>query len=100
MATQNPLEQSGTYPLPEAQLDRFLLHVVLQYPTPDDELLILQRDRARHYGADKPALHSPLHPAQVLQARREVAEVHVAPEGEEGVGWGDDSVKLTQTGLG
>jgi len=80
MATQNPLEQSGTYPLPEAQLDRFLLHVVLQYPTADDELLILQRDRARHYGADKPALHSPLHPAQVLQARREVAEVHVAPE--------------------
>ncbi len=80
MATQNPLEQSGTYPLPEAQLDRFLLHVVLQYPTPDDELLILQRDRARHYGADKPLLHSPLHPQQVLQARREVAEVHVAPE--------------------
>ena len=80
MATQNPLEQSGTYPLPEAQLDRFLLHVVLQYPTPDEELLILQRDRQRHYGQDKPALHSPLHPQQVLQARREVAEVHVAPE--------------------
>ena len=69
-----------TRPLPEAQLDRFLLHVVLQYPTADDELLILQRDRARHYGADKPVLHSPLHPQQVLQARREVAEVHVAPE--------------------
>jgi len=45
MATQNPLEQSGTYPLPEAQLDRFLLHVVLDYPDADDELLILKRDR-------------------------------------------------------
>lgn len=80
MATQNPLEQSGTYPLPEAQLDRFLLHVVLQYPDELEELLILQRDRERHFSSDQPSLHSPLHPEQVLQARREVAEVHVAEE--------------------
>lgn len=77
MATQNPLEQSGTYPLPEAQLDRFLLQVNLDYPTADEELQILQRDRARHYGEDKPALKSPLQPDTVLKARREVAEIHV-----------------------
>jgi MoxR-like ATPase len=78
MATQNPLEQSGTYPLPEAQLDRFLLHVVLTYPSEEEELHILQRDRQLHYGEDHEELNSPLHPDTVLTARREVAEIHVA----------------------
>jgi MoxR-like ATPase len=77
MATQNPLEQTGTYPLPEAQLDRFLLHVMLTYPTAEEELLILRRDRQRHYGEDRMDMESPLHPDTVLAARREVAEVHV-----------------------
>ena len=77
MATQNPLEQSGTYPLPEAQLDRFLLHVVLDYPNPDEELLILQRDRQQHFGTDHEVVDSPLKPETVLAARREVAEIHV-----------------------
>lgn len=43
MATQNPLEQEGTYNLPEAQLDRFLMHVTLDYPTPEEEMVIMQR---------------------------------------------------------
>jgi MoxR-like ATPase len=77
MATQNPLEQAGTYPLPEAQLDRFLLHVVLGYPSADEELLILRRDRRSHYGEDASPLETPLRPETVLAARREVAEVHV-----------------------
>ncbi len=77
MATQNPLEQAGTYPLPEAQLDRFLLHVRLDYPNADDELEILRRDRSLHYGADSPGVDSRLHPETVLRARREVAELHV-----------------------
>lgn len=77
MATQNPLEQTGTYPLPEAQLDRFLLHVVLDYPSAADELIILKKDRDQHYGEDKLSLSSPLHPQTVLAARREVAEIHV-----------------------
>ena len=77
MATQNPLEQSGTYPLPEAQLDRFLLHVKLTYPTPDEELLILQQDRKHHFGEDKETLNTQLKPETVLNARREVAEIHV-----------------------
>lgn len=78
MATQNPLEQSGTYPLPEAQLDRFLLHVVLDYPEPDDELLILQRDRRLQQQQDTAETESALHPGQVIQARQEVANVHVS----------------------
>lgn len=78
MATQNPLEQSGTYPLPEAQMDRFMLHVVLDYPTEAEELEILRRDRAKHYGIDKEADTSSLTPQNVLDARREVAELHVA----------------------
>ncbi len=77
LATQNPLEQSGTYPLPEAQLDRFLLHVVLHYPSPEDELLILKRDQQQHFGADHDTIASPLKPETVLAARREVAEIHV-----------------------
>ena len=77
MATQNPLEQSGTYPLPEAQLDRFLLHIKLDYPSPDEELEILKLDRKLHYGEDKTPLQSPLTPETVLAARREVADIHV-----------------------
>lgn len=80
MATQNPLEQSGTYPLPEAQLDRFLLHVVLDYPSADEELEILKRDHAMIYGEKKAALHSPLYPEQVIQARSEVGDIHVSEE--------------------
>jgi len=77
MATQNPLEQSGTYPLPEAQLDRFLLHVVLDYPSADDELIILQRDREQHFGTDEIVDDTKLDAELVLQARHEVAEIHV-----------------------
>jgi len=77
MATQNPLEQSGTYPLPEAQLDRFLLHIELDYPDPEDELEILRRDRKRHFGEDSMAVETPIHPDTVLQARHQVAEIHI-----------------------
>ncbi len=77
MATQNPIEQSGTYPLPEAQLDRFLLHIKLDYPTIDEELEILRQDRKLHYGEDNKSLNSAITPDVVLSARREVAEIHV-----------------------
>ena len=77
MATQNPLEQSGTYPLPEAQLDRFLLHVKLDYPTAEEELEILKLDRKQHYGEDRQTIESPLTPETVLSARREVADIYV-----------------------
>lgn len=77
MATQNPLEQAGTYPLPEAQLDRFLLHVVLDYPTEAEELEILRRHRSGHAARpDTPKIDV----AWVLTARRKVEQVHIAPE--------------------
>ena len=79
MATQNPLEQAGTYPLPEAQLDRFLLHVVLDYPGPDDELEILQRDRRRLMSGAVAAEAPVIDVATVLAARAEVAQVHIDP---------------------
>ncbi|BBP44735.1 ATPase AAA [Thiosulfatimonas sediminis] len=78
LATQNPLEQNGTYPLPEAQLDRFMLHILLDYPSPEEELEILRRDRQRHFGEDHASLHSALTPAQVMQARHQVAEQYVS----------------------
>lgn len=79
MATQNPLEQAGTYPLPEAQLDRFLLHVIIDYPSEQEELEILKRDRQFHFGEDAKKVDSRLQPETVLQARREVAEIHIEP---------------------
>jgi len=48
MATQNPVEQEGTYPLPEAQLDRFLFKLLLDYPSHEDELLMVRRWGQRH----------------------------------------------------
>jgi len=79
MATQNPLEQAGTYPLPEAQLDRFLLHVLIDYPNEQEELEILKRDRQLHFGEDAQKVDSRLQPDTVLKARREVAEIHIEP---------------------
>ncbi len=79
MATQNPLEQAGTYPLPEAQLDRFLLHVSLNYPSDAEELDILRRDRA-HASAGNVPLAAVIDTAAVLVAREEVRQVHVSEE--------------------
>lgn len=79
LATQNPLEQAGTYPLPEAQMDRFMLHVVLGYPNATEELEILRRDRARHFGEDSPSFLTQLTPEKVLQARHKISEQYVSP---------------------
>jgi len=78
MATQNPLEQSGTYPLPEAQLDRFMLHAQLDYPSEDEELMILRRDRARHFGEDVAELNALITPNDVLEARHQISEQYVS----------------------
>lgn len=76
MATQNPLEQTGTYPLPEAQLDRFLLHVVIDYPTAEEEWLILQRDKQRHKNPDGQA-PAVITREMVLAAREQVNRIHI-----------------------
>ena len=77
MATQNPIEQEGTYPLPEAQLDRFLLHVRIDYPDAQSEQEILRLSRAE-------ALHSESKPSTLVtqdmlfKARQEVLDLHMA----------------------
>ncbi len=77
MATQNPIEQEGTYPLPEAQLDRFLLHVKVDYPDADTEQQILQlaRGEAQH---SRPAAMERLTQQHLHQARQQVLEIHLA----------------------
>jgi len=75
MATQNPLEQAGTYALPEAQLDRFLLHVTLDYPSAEEEFEILRRGRTASGEDDAPA--PVIDVATVLCAREEVKAVHM-----------------------
>ncbi|MGA9423076.1 MAG: MoxR family ATPase [Rhodanobacteraceae bacterium] len=80
MATQNPIEQEGTYPLPEAQLDRFLLHIRIDYPDAAAEaaILTLARDRAREaLGVQSPPARI-LSQAQVFAARAEVLNLHLA----------------------
>jgi len=85
MATQNPIEQEGTYPLPEAQLDRFLLHVEVGYPTIEDErrILVLNRDEAK--SGERDAFQPPelLSLASIMQARQDILGLHLADELEE-----------------
>lgn len=80
MATQNPLEQEGTYPLPEAQLDRFLMHVTITYPehAHEREILALARLEALQSIHATPAIAAVLPQAQVFAARRDVLAVHLS----------------------
>ncbi len=75
MATQNPIEYEGTYPLPEAQIDRFLLRIGIGYPTRDQEVEILARRRARR--EDDVAVDRVSTPEQVIAMQRALEEVHV-----------------------
>ena len=74
MATQNPVEQEGTYPLPEAQVDRFMLKVVLDYPKKEDEKLIIRNNISK---AGMPKPNCVLKPEQILKARDVVKEVYM-----------------------
>ena len=80
LATQNPIEQEGTYPLPEAQVDRFMLKVVVDYPTRDEEIEIMRR---MSHGAPPPAVAPVVSPEQVLGARAVVGEVYLDARVEE-----------------
>jgi MoxR-like ATPase len=85
MATQNPIEQEGTYPLPEAQLDRFLLHVEVGYPSIEDErrILVLNREEAKSGKRDAFQPPEQLSIESIMQARQEILRLHLAPELEE-----------------
>ncbi len=85
MATQNPIEQEGTYPLPEAQLDRFLMHVSIGYPDArsEQEILDLARQQARDALAKTPAAPTLVTQEQVFEAQAQVLDLHLAPALEE-----------------
>jgi MoxR-like ATPase len=73
MATQNPIEQEGTYPLPEAQVDRFMLKVVINYPKKEEEMQILRDNINNSYEAIKPVLKAD----EILEARKVVSDVYL-----------------------
>ena len=76
MATQNPIEQEGTYPLPEAQMYRFLMHVMVDYPTPASEKTILQLSRAEATGNQSSDFEA-VPQATIMDARQQVLAVHM-----------------------
>ena len=73
LATQNPIEQEGTYPLPEAQVDRFMLKVIVDYPRPNEERQIIDRMT----GGPLPEVRPVVSPEQILRAREMVRSVYV-----------------------
>lgn len=73
MATQNPIEQEGTYPLPEAQVDRFLLKVVIGYPSRDEEKLIIRQNLSN----SKPKITPLLRPEEILDAQKVVEQIYL-----------------------
>ena len=75
LATQNPLEQHGTYPLPESQLDRFLMRLSIGYPDAEEERQILLHGSGRGDGVER--IEAVLEPGEVLALQRQVEEVHV-----------------------
>jgi MoxR-like ATPase len=85
MATQNPLEQEGTYPLPEAQIDRFMLHVRVGYPTRDEERKVMERmsnqmlKEGTGSGEDALALRAKrvVTPQEIMNARRVISQIYV-----------------------
>ena len=78
MATQNPIEQEGTYPLPEAQLDRFLMHIRIDYPDVSAEKQILALARGEAIAHRAPAPKNEVLQQTIFDARREVMQVHMA----------------------
>jgi MoxR-like ATPase len=73
MATQNPIEQEGTYPLPEAQVDRFMLKVVISYPGKEEERQIINQNLLKHFPETSPVLK----PEDIIKARDVVKDVYI-----------------------
>ena len=73
MATQNPIEQEGTYPLPEAQVDRFMLKVVVSYPKKEEEKLIVRMNNSGEFPKATPSLK----PEDIVRAREVVRDVYM-----------------------
>ncbi|AML51126.1 MULTISPECIES: AAA family ATPase [Falsihalocynthiibacter] len=83
MATQNPIEQDGTYPLPEAQMDRFMMHVRVDYPPVEDEVEVIRLVRREEQAKNQPkskAANAPkaIPQSAIFDARSEIAQIHVS----------------------
>ena len=76
LATQNPIEQAGTFPLPEAQLDRFLLFIRIDYPSVEEERSILESTT----GSKNVEIQKVISGSRILRAQKLVREVHISPE--------------------
>ena len=109
MATQNPIEQEGTYNLPEAQLDRFLMYVKIAYPDVEAERLILKLIQNEEKKIQPPKFDK-IKQDEIFEARREVLDTYMSPELEEYLvqfimatrhpeAYGDDIAKLIQYGV-
>ena len=79
MATQNPIEQEGTYPLPEAQMDRFLMHIIVDYPDRESEIKVLDLVRNEENAAPKKKEKTiTIAPEIIFEARKEIHKIHVS----------------------
>ena len=79
MATQNPIEQEGTYPLPEAQMDRFLMHIIVDYPDRESEIKVLDLVRNEENAAPKKKEKTITIPQEIIfEARKEIHKIHVS----------------------
>lgn len=92
LATQNPIEQAGTFPLPEAQLDRFLLYIKVSYPTASEERAILENTT----GKRGEAIHKVMEGKKILEAQKLVREVHISSDLIE---WVSNIVRATRAGV-
>ena len=90
MATQNPIEQEGTYPLPEAQVDRFMLKVVVDYPKKEEERLIVRMNNSGEFPKAQPVVS----PEDIVRARQVVRDVYMDEKSERYIG---DIVYATRT---
>ncbi len=91
LATQNPIEQAGTFPLPEAQLDRFLLYIKVSYPTAEEEQSILENTTGKRGEAIKKVIEG----SKIVEAQKRVREVHINSEL---IAWVSEIVRSTRAG--
>jgi len=82
LATQNPVEQEGTYPLPEAQMDRFLMHIFIDYPDAEAEKLIIRLNRKEQSKTKKEEIKK-LSPEIIFKARKEIDDISISEEMEQ-----------------
>ncbi len=79
LATQNPIEQEGTYPLPEAQVDRFMMKLIITYPSPEEEVIVMRQNISN----EKSVIKKVISPLQILQARKVIRDVYLDKKVEE-----------------